>query len=301
MTSWTRSISRPGIDGSGTMTKILVCIDGSIYAESVVDHAAWTSSQLSASVTVLHTLGRRRVGHVPVNLSGSIDAGEPETLLHELASLDAEQARLAQRRGRLILADATQRLSGRVAGQISERLRHGDVVDTLEEVEDEVDLVVIGKRGEAADFAKLHLGSNLERVLRGASTPVLVASRRYRPIQRCLIAFDNGQSIAKAIDFIAAHPLLAGVACHLLAVGPDGDFDRPLQQAAAKLQDVGLDVTFGRKDGDPAEVVAQQVMDANIDLLVMGAYGHSKIRTLIIGSTTTSLIRLCKVSALLFR
>ncbi len=27
----------------------------------------------------------------------------------------------------------------------------------------------------------------------------------------------------------------------------------------------------------------------------MGAYGHSRIRSLIIGSTTTSLIRLCKV------
>jgi len=38
-----------------------------------------------------------------------------------------------------------------------------------------------------------------------------------------------------------------------------------------------------------------------INLLVMGAYGHSRIRYLIIGSTTTEMIRTCKIPVLLFR
>jgi len=33
----------------------------------------------------------------------------------------------------------------------------------------------------------------------------------------------------------------------------------------------------------------------------MGAYGHSRIRSLIIGSTTTEMIRSCKVPVALFR
>jgi nucleotide-binding universal stress UspA family protein len=33
----------------------------------------------------------------------------------------------------------------------------------------------------------------------------------------------------------------------------------------------------------------------------MGAYGHSRIRTLIIGSTTTEVIRSCLIPVLLFR
>ena len=37
------------------------------------------------------------------------------------------------------------------------------------------------------------------------------------------------------------------------------------------------------------------------DLLVMGAYGHSRIRELIVGSTTTAMIRTGKVPVLLFR
>jgi nucleotide-binding universal stress UspA family protein len=37
------------------------------------------------------------------------------------------------------------------------------------------------------------------------------------------------------------------------------------------------------------------------ELLVMGAYGHSPLRTFILGSTTTALMRACRVSVLLFR
>ena len=37
------------------------------------------------------------------------------------------------------------------------------------------------------------------------------------------------------------------------------------------------------------------------DLLVMGAYGHSRIRAMIIGSTTTQMIRTCKVPVVLVK
>ncbi|WP_372803402.1 universal stress protein, partial [Paracoccus seriniphilus] len=36
------------------------------------------------------------------------------------------------------------------------------------------------------------------------------------------------------------------------------------------------------------------------DMLVMGAYGHSRIRSLVIGSTTTEMVRSCKVPVLMF-
>ena len=36
-------------------------------------------------------------------------------------------------------------------------------------------------------------------------------------------------------------------------------------------------------------------------MVLMGAYGHSRIRSLIIGSTTTEMIRSCKVPVVLVR
>ena len=48
-------------------------------------------------------------------------------------------------------------------------------------------------------------------------------------------------------------------------------------------------------------MVRQLVEEAGFDMLVMGAYGHSRIRNLIIGSTTTQMICSCKVPVVLMR
>src|SRR3546814_2711651 len=93
-------------------------------------------------------------------------------------------------------------------------LLSGDIVEAVAEMEEDTRLLVIGKRGEAADFAKLHLGSNLERVVRTSRRPILVASRAFRPIERFLIAFDGGPSAVKAVEHIAGGSLLRGLQCH---------------------------------------------------------------------------------------
>ena len=69
----------------------------------------------------------------------------------------------------------------------------------------------------------------------------------------------------------------------------------------AKLREAGYVVEANLLPGDPDDVIAAEVENRGIDLLVMGAYGHSRIRYLVIGSTTTNLVRSCKVPALLFR
>ena len=38
-----------------------------------------------------------------------------------------------------------------------------------------------------------------------------------------------------------------------------------------------------------------------IDLLAMGAYGHSRVRQFIVGSTTSSMVRTCLIPVMLFR
>jgi len=180
--------------------------------------------------------------------------------------------------------------------------RHGSLVETLDEFEDDAELLVIGKRGEHADLTKGHLGSNMERVVRSARIPVFVAARAFRPVESFLIAFDGGKSIDKAIDFAVNRPLLKGATAHLVAVGkPDTPLQQSLESAAAKLREAGYVVEANLLPGDPDDVIAAEVENRGIDLLVMGAYGHSRIRYLVIGSTTTNLVRSCKVPALLFR
>ena len=72
-------------------------------------------------------------------------------------------------------------------------------MEALSDLESDAEMAVIGKPGEAADFAKRHLGSNLERVVRASKKPVLVAARAYAPFNRFLIAYDGELSFVRDI------------------------------------------------------------------------------------------------------
>ncbi|WP_029008666.1 universal stress protein [Azospirillum halopraeferens] len=284
------------------MAKVLACTDGSVYAASVYDHAAWAAVRLSAGVRVLHALDHARDRAAAADLSGSIGIDAREDLLEELTRLDEARGRLARRTSKLILQDAGSRLLSAGVTDVTLTQRHGSLVETLDAFEDGAELIVIGKRGEAADFATLHLGANIERVIRASRRPVLVASRAFRPVERFLIAFDGGPSARKAVEYASRKPLLKGLECHLVMAGrPVAGHEEVLAGACDTLERSGLTVCPALLPGEPEEVIAAQVAERDIGLLVMGAYGHSRIRQLIVGSTTTTMIRTCQVPVLMFR
>lgn len=284
------------------MSRILACIDGSIYGQSVCEYAAWAAQRMEAGVEVIHVMGRRDLSSVPADLTGSLDAAGQEVLMAELVALDAQRAKLSQRRGEYLLEEARKRLAKAGITNVTVALRSADLVETVDEADPPPDLVVIGKRGEGADFAKLHLGSNLERVVRAGRRPIFVASRSFKPIQRVLIAHDGGESARKAVDYAATSPLFAGLEIRLVHAGPDRrEISGVLSEARALLSTAGRSATTAVIDGDPDQVIATYVPTESIDLLVMGAYGHSRIRSLLVGSVTTETIRTCLIPVMLFR
>jgi nucleotide-binding universal stress UspA family protein len=284
------------------MSKLIALVDGSIYARSVCDHAAWIAGRTGQPVELLHVLGRRETASVPSDLSGSIALGARTALLSELATLDEQRAKLAQKRGRAILDDAKAAVEEDGVGDVTTRLRIGDLVETVAEMEKDAAMLVIGKRGEGADFAKLHLGSNLERVVRAMHKPVFVASRAFKPVERFVIAYDGGASANRAVDCVANSAMLKGLPCTLLSVGADSAENRSRLDAPARiLRDAGYTVEALLLQGDPDEVIGARVESEHEGLLVMGAYGHSRIRSLVIGSTTSAMVRRCKIPVLLIR
>ena len=281
--------------------KIIALVDGSIYAQSVCDHAAWVAERTGWVVELLHILGRRE-GVEKADYSGSIALGARTALLEELAELDAQRARLVTHRGRAILEDARAILDRAGINEITTRLRHGDIVDTVAEQESGAEMILIGKRGEAADFAKGHLGSNLERIVRASRKPVFVAARAFKPIARVLIAYDGGASAMRAVEHVTRTPLYRGLEVNVVTVGSASDAARKsLADAKASLEAAGITVETDIVTGQPETALAKLVEEAPFEMVVMGAYGHSRIRSLIIGSTTTEMIRSCKVPIVLTR
>ena len=284
------------------MSKMLAFIDGSIYSDSVCDHVIWAAGGDQFDVSLFNVIEGAYNVDSPSNFSGNLGAEAKNKLLAELSELDQKRAKLAQKKGRLVLDLARDRLINGGLTNIEIHLRNGDFVETVTEFQNNSDLIIIGKRGEAADFAKLHLGSNLERLIRSTNKPVLVAARSFKPIKRVLVAFDGGRSSYGAIDYIASNKSYMELEFHIVVVGQDGSRGHKQSiHAENLLRKAGINYTVFFERGEPEKVISEHVETKNIDLLVMGAYGHSRIRNLMIGSTTTQMIRSCLIPVLLFR
>lgn len=281
--------------------KVLACIDDSVYAEAVCDYAAWSASRMSTQLSLLHVLDKTE-GTTAQNLSGSLGLGAQENLMQELAELDQKRARLEMEKGKLMLQAAMTRVQDKGIVDAESRQRHGELVDTLIELEPETRILVVGKRGADTESAHGHIGSHLESIIRALHKPILIAQQSFAPPKRIMVAYDGSATMRKGIQIVAASPLGRGIPHHVVMVGADTEVAREqLREATDVLADAGFEVTGTIIPGDADTALAEYQEQQAIDLLVMGAYGHSRIRQLILGSTTTAMIKRTKVSLLVLR
>jgi nucleotide-binding universal stress UspA family protein len=96
-------------------------------------------------------------------------------------------------------------------------------------------------------------------------------------------------------------PAFNSIECTLVAVNAQADTAEQLEQAANRLRSAGYSMKTQLESGQAESIIAKAIENDGHDLLIMGAYGHSRIRSLIIGSTTTEMLRSCHVPVLLFR
>ncbi len=277
----------------------MACIDGSASSPAVCDAAAWASRRLSAPLTFLHVLDHR---HYPVtgDLSGAIGLGSREYLLEQLAALDEQRNRLALEEGRLMLACARERAQAAGIAWPETRQRHGGLADTLQELEADTRLFVIGQRGEGS--AAGQVGSQLESVVRLVHRPVLVTPTDFAPPRNLMLAFDGSPTARKAVETLAASPLLQELPMHLVMIGADRQgAQAQLAWARQTLERVGYVVHTALRAGEVEPALHAYQREHDIDLLAMGAYGHSRIRRFLVGSTTTHMLRTSSTPLLLLR
>ncbi|KJS79233.1 MULTISPECIES: universal stress protein [Stutzerimonas stutzeri group] len=283
------------------MTHVMACIDGSPQAAAVCDCSAWASKRLDAPLTLLHVLDRQQYP-VSGDLSGIIGLGSREFLLQELATLDEKRAKLALEEGRMMLDSARQRAISAGVAQPECRQRHGDLVESLRDLQDETRLLVIGRQGEDSGDAIQHIGSQLENVIRTMQRPILVAPNDFSAPQSVMLAFDGSATSRKGVEMLAGSPLFKGMPIHLVMVAADtADNQAQLENARGVLTAAGFNVEIAIRAGEVEPTLHAYQAEHGIDLLVMGAYGHSRIRQFFVGSTTTNMIRTTSTPLLLLR
>lgn len=201
-----------------------------------------------------------------------------------------------------MLDAARQRAISAGVAQPECRQRHGDLVETLRDLQNDTRLLVIGRQGEDSGDDIQHIGSQLESVIRTMHRPILVTVGQFTPPRSLMLAFDGSATTLKGVEMLAASPLFKGLPIHLVMVGNEDDAVlTQLNAARDALAAGGLEVHTAIRAGEVEPTLHAYQAEHGIDLLVMGAYGHSRIRQFFVGSTTTSMIRTTRTPLLLLR
>lgn len=283
------------------MPEVMACIDGSASTPAVCDYAAWASQRLNVPLSFLHVLEPQRYPG-EVDLSGNIWLRSRDSLLRELASQEEEQRRQALEQGRLILNAAHERTRAAGIHALEGRQREGDLVERLHELENEIELLVMGVRGELHANQASAMGSQLESVVRCMHRPILVTSVHFKAPESVLVAFDSSATMRQAVTTLAASALFQGLPIHLVMVGSANDESwAQLDAACNELVVAGFRVHTAIRPGEVEPALHLYQAEQRIDLLVMGAYGHSRLRELLLGSSTARMLRTTRTPLLVVR
>lgn len=193
------------------------------------------------------------------------------------------------------------------AGLSSEwRFVEGDFVRTLSLHARYADLLIIGQSDPSDDWSVTR--GALEQVLLDVGRPVLVIpyiGAPKVPGENVVVAWNASREAMRAIH--DAMPLLERAkTVRVLSInpprGPSGEGEAPgadISHHLARHNVKAEAVHVEAEDIAVGEVLLSRAADQQADLIVMGAYGHSRYRELILGGATRSLLEAMTIPVLM--
>lgn len=193
--------------------------------------------------------------------------------------------------------EAEAKGAGITAGVTSPQLKRLKLVEGFSKETRLHDLCVLDSESQALDVDR----DLIEAALLESGRPLIVVPPEWRAFgaQHVVVAWDGSPKAARAL--FDALPILR-IAETVEVVQVEGEKDLtnilPGSALAAHLLAHKVEIvakTIGARDGDVAEAVRQYAERSGADLMVMGGFAHARIRQLILGGVTQSLLHHCPV------
>ena len=155
------------------------------------------------------------------------------------------------------------------------------------------DLVVAAQYSDSIPAAA---GYSPDELVLGTGRPVLIVptAGELKPLgKRALVAWNGSREVGRAV-FDSLSLLEPGVALRMVAVdSPRGD--ATLEAMSRTLSRHGIEAaaaSLTRSDGrSVSDEVLKAAAEFGADLLVVGCYGHSRLRETVFGGATTRILR----------
>ncbi len=265
------------------MKKILLPLTG-----RPLDRRAVAAAFLVAGRFGSHLHGLCVMPQVEVRTSVE-SAALPKALIEQLIRIgQADQVEVVATAQRLF-DDARSRHAGVPAAWLQAT---GPLAETISEEARLADLVVIAQASDGTNA----MGPVIEAALFGSGRPVLLA-----PLEEpatlgdaVAVAWDGGSAAARAVGAALPFLLKAGTVTILSAAGADAGRAADPQRLVEYLALQGVTAairTVSPADRPVSAALVDAAREAGCDLLVMGAYGHSRVREMVLGGVTQDVLR----------
>jgi nucleotide-binding universal stress UspA family protein len=276
---------------------ILIPIDGSDYGKTAIAYGIYISPKLGVQLTGLHVVDVRLMqGPVFTDISGSIGLPPYQEFLPAIeSSLEAKAESILKEFREQCEAAGIHPETKKITGVIDESI--------IEEGRKCCDWILLAQRGEHFHIGSgAILGSTAQSVVRRSGKPVLVTPERFRKIDRMALAYDGSAPAENALALAADLSARAAWPLSVVIITDDQAVAAELSaKTEAFLETRGIDSTLLILKGKEDKELLKFIREGTVDLLVMGAYGHNRLRELILGSTTSAVIRKSTIPVLLTR
>jgi nucleotide-binding universal stress UspA family protein len=179
----------------------------------------------------------------------------------------------------------------------------GIIDETILEEGKKTDWILLAQRGEHFHLAKGGiLGSTAELVVRNSGKPVLVTPAHYQDIESMALAYDGSPPAHNALKLAVNLSEKASWPLTIISITDDeGAADKRHKKIEAYLESFQIDCEILTVRGKENREIMKFIQEGSVELMVMGAYGHNRLRELFVGSTTSDVIRKSKIPVLLTR
>jgi nucleotide-binding universal stress UspA family protein len=216
-------------------------------------------------------------------------------------------------RDQIVLAAADRRLDGalqefeqqcRVAGVAHKTFKtQGHVADRLCEHAQRADLIVVGRKRQNSTQSTAPPTDTLEAVIKRAVRPVVSVASAQNAENSMLVAYDGSLQAARALAAFVGLGWMTDLPIRLVTHERTlGDSAYHTSLAGELLESHGyrIDVSCFTSNESPAEALLKIINETQPALTVLGAYGKSWLREVLLGSVTTSLLQKSDVPLFLF-
>ncbi|MBE0497991.1 MAG: universal stress protein [Campylobacterales bacterium] len=265
---------------------ILACIDATQQSSVVSDYAIWMAQRISRPLHFINTIEHH--SKTPQsNLSGNIGLGARDDLLESLAGEEEQQSRELLAKGKTSLQHAKEQAE--VAGvKATASQRHGMLYENLAELEKEIRVLVLGRSGESL---KSPVGGQVEEVIRLLHKPILLVGKAFSAPKSIMLAYDGTPSSNKALEMVATSRLFQTLDCHVVNVNDSSAVSQKLLDKAKELlEKSAIAASYTSLQGEAVSRLSSYLNENNIDIMVMGAFSHNRLRDALFGSFTAKLI-----------